>query len=116
MNEFLFSYGTLQLKKVQIESFGRPLEGTTDSLTGYKVEQVQITDEDVLNVSGKEFHPIAIPTNNQTDQIDGTLYQVSHEELLQADEYEVSDYTRVKEIFASGKSGWIYIQTKNQTD
>ena len=34
--ENLFSYGTLQYRKVQIETFGRILNGTNDILIGYK--------------------------------------------------------------------------------
>lgn len=34
MNEYLFSYGTLQLEKVQIESFGKILKGPKDTLQG----------------------------------------------------------------------------------
>lgn len=111
MKELLFSYGTLQLKKVQVESFGRELKGTKDILKGYKLEQLQITDRAVLQKSEQEFHPIAIPTQEPNEQIIGTLYEISKEELLQADLYEVNDYKRVKETFHSGKQAWVYVKS-----
>lgn len=37
MTELLFSYGTLQLEKVQLESFGRVLKGTKDAMTKGRV-------------------------------------------------------------------------------
>jgi gamma-glutamylcyclotransferase (GGCT)/AIG2-like uncharacterized protein YtfP len=106
----LFSYGTLQLEKVQLESFGRKLQGTEDVLIGFKLEKLRITDEAVLAVSEKEFHPIAIQTNNTNDTISGTLYEITSEELALADRYEVDDYKRVEATFQSGKKGWIYVQ------
>ena len=111
MKELLFSYGTLQLEKVQIESFGRKLNGTEDVLKGYKLKQLQITDKTVLEKSEQAFHPIAITSNDPNDQIKGKIYEISTEELNQADLYEVSDYKRIKTTFASGKKGWVYIKS-----
>ena len=45
MQENLFSYGTLQLQSVQLNIFGRILEGVPDVLTGYKITLVKIEDE-----------------------------------------------------------------------
>ena len=36
---YLFSYGTLQLDRVQIETYGRLLEGVKDSLLNYKLDK-----------------------------------------------------------------------------
>ena len=56
--EYLFSYGTLQLKSVQLANFGRELTGKPDTLLEYAIEQVEITDERVLRESGQKYHPI----------------------------------------------------------
>jgi len=111
MKELLFSYGTLRLKKVQLESFGRKLNGTKEILTGYKLEQLEITNKAVLNKSQLNFHPIAVPTQDPNDQIIGTLYEISKEELKQADLYEVNDYKRVKATFHSDKQGWVCVKS-----
>ena len=37
------------------------------------------------------------------------LFEVTEDEILQADEYEVDDYKRVEVTFKSGKKGYIYI-------
>lgn len=110
MNIYLFSYGTLQLEKVQLESFGRILKGKKDKLFSYKLENIEITDEEVLRKSNKKFHPIAVKSNNKNDFISGVLFEITSEELQKADEYEVSDYQRVNEIFQSGTHGWVYIK------
>jgi len=106
----LFSYGTLQLEKVQIESFGRILKGDHDALEGYKLGQLKITDPDVLAKSEKEYHPIAQFTNNPEDKVEGMLFEITQEELDQADAYEVDDYKRIEATFTSGKKGWIYVE------
>lgn len=110
MSELLFSYGTLQLEKVQLETFGRKLIGTKEILKGFKMEKLRITDKTVLEKSEQELHLIAIPSNNEEDKIKGILFEISEEELIQADDYEVSDYKRVKVKFESAKEGWVYIK------
>lgn len=109
-NELLFSYGTLQLEKVQLASFGRKLSGTRDVIKGFKLEQLKITDKEVLQKSGKEFHPIAMETGKLADQVDGMIFEITPQELQQADYYEVADYKRIKRTFKSGKEAWIYVQ------
>lgn len=112
MTNYLFSYGTLQLSKVQLESFGRLLTGSPDILPGYKLSSLEITDELVLAKSEQKYHPIAIPSNNEKDAIEGTVFKVSQEEILMADKYEVDDYKRVSVVLESGKEAWVYIAAK----
>ncbi|SHG45250.1 Gamma-glutamyl cyclotransferase, AIG2-like [Chryseobacterium oranimense] len=106
---YLFSYGTLQKEQVQIETFGRILEGEKDILTGYKLGSVEITDPEVLRKSNQQYHPILEFSGNTEDEVEGILFQVTDQEILQADEYEVEDYRRIETVFKSGKSGFIYI-------
>jgi gamma-glutamylcyclotransferase (GGCT)/AIG2-like uncharacterized protein YtfP len=79
-------------------------------LKGYKLEQLLITDKTVLEKSDQQYHPIAIYTGIEKDIILGMLYEISPQELKQADLYEVSDYKRTKVTFVSKKQGWIYIK------
>lgn len=55
---FLFSYGTLQDKNVQLANLGRELLGRADALPGYQQTFVEITDPKVVATSGKTHHPI----------------------------------------------------------
>lgn len=105
----LFSYGTLQLERVQIETYGRTLRGEEDELPGYRLEQLKIVDENVLKKSDQEFHPIAVPSDDSTDAVKGVIFEISDEELQETDTYEVVDYVRVLETFKSGKKAWVYI-------
>jgi hypothetical protein len=105
----LFSYGTLQKEQVQIETFGRLLQGAKEVLTGYNLKMLEITDPEVLRKSNQKYHPILEFSGNGEDEVEGILFEVTDEEILQADEYEVDDYKRIETVFKSGKNGFIYV-------
>ncbi|MDH6254320.1 hypothetical protein M2347_004047 [Chryseobacterium sp. H1D6B] len=105
----LFSYGTLQKEQVQMETFGRLLKGSKDVLTGFKLKMLEITDPEVLRKSSQKYHPILESSGNNQDEVEGVLFEVTEEEILQADEYEVDDYKRIETVFKSGKKGFIYV-------
>jgi hypothetical protein len=109
----LFSYGTLQLEKVQLENYGRILNGEQDILTGYKMDNLQITDSTVLAKSKLEYHPIAVKSDNQNDFIAGVIFEITETELVETDKYEVSQYRRILETFKSGKKAWVYVAKNN---
>jgi gamma-glutamylcyclotransferase (GGCT)/AIG2-like uncharacterized protein YtfP len=107
---FLFSYGTLQLEAVQLSCFGRRLRGHHDAMPGYKTEMLRIVDAETVRLSGKEFHPVVIPTGNPSDEVQGTLLEITETELLAADRYEVEDYKRVEAQMKSGCRAWVYVK------
>jgi hypothetical protein len=106
----LFSYGTLQQDEVQLASFGRLLEGAEDSLPGYWQALIEITDPEVIQKSGKRFHPIVMPSDNPTDEVTGKVFAITQAELAAADAYEVSDYKRILVRLKSGVEAWVYIK------
>ena len=106
--EKLFSYGTLQLEQVQLETFGRKLEGRKDQLVGYVLGEVEITDPHVVAASGERFHPILRYTGQSADRVAGTVFEITSQELAQSDEYEVDEYQRIEARLLSGITCWIY--------
>lgn len=109
MIENLFSYGTLQLERVQLDTFGRELEGSTDILIGFQLSILKIEDKAVIAASGLTEHPVLIYTNCILDRVEGTVFYITKDELLQADDYEVDDYKRIEVILNSGKKAWVYV-------
>jgi hypothetical protein len=109
--EYLFSYGTLQLPAVQIQTFGETIVGHSDALVGFARTMIEITDPDVLALSGERYHPIVTETDNPKDRVSGTVFAVSAKQLAMADAYEVDDYKRVAVTLASGKTAWLYVAT-----
>jgi hypothetical protein len=105
----LFSYGTLRDPAVQRANFGRELGGHRDALPGHRLGQLEITDADVVALSGTANHPVATPTGNPTDQVEGMVFEITDTELVAADGYEVDDYRRVLCALASGAQAWVYV-------
>jgi gamma-glutamylcyclotransferase (GGCT)/AIG2-like uncharacterized protein YtfP len=106
----LFSYGTLQHKNVQMAHFGRELRGRHDSIPGYRQGLLEITDPDVIATSGKTHHPIVEPSPNPADEVAGTVFEITAQELVAADKYEVADYKRVSVDLKSGLQAWVYVR------
>lgn len=104
----LFSYGTLQQKNVQLANFGRELTGCKDTLQSYVIGEIKITEPRVLRESGKAIHPILRFSGNLSDEVAGTVFELTDAELAQADSYEVDAYRRVKARLQSGTECWIY--------
>ncbi|MDG6095508.1 gamma-glutamylcyclotransferase [Acetobacter sp. AN02] len=109
-SEFLFSYGTLQLESVQTSSFGRILKGKADSMVGFKQDMIEIKDEDVIRKSGERFHQVVVESSDPEDEVKGTVFEISKEELDAADRYEVSDYRRISVTLKSGQEAWVYVR------
>jgi len=106
----LFSYGTLQNKAVQLSNFGRELIGRPDSILGYTESLVAIDDPEVIATSGQTHHPVVQPSLNPDDEVSGTVFEITSQELAAADEYEVSDYKRVFAQLKSGSQAWVYVR------
>ena len=107
--EKLVSYGTLKLEPVQLSTFGRKLHWYNDILTGYRLSTLEIKDPNVIATSGQSSHPILKYTGNPLDIVDVIVFDITFQELIQADAYEVSDYKRVSVKVNSGIYAWAYV-------
>jgi Gamma-glutamyl cyclotransferase, AIG2-like len=102
----LFSYGTLQDEAVQMANFGRLLSGRPDRLPGYSLLPIAIRDPAVVALSGKTQHTIA-KRSHAAEEVPGTVFEITAQELAAADRYEVAEYTRVQVTLRSGVSAWV---------
>ncbi len=106
---WLFAYGTLQNPEVQIATFGRRLAGHPDTLPGYALSAIEITDPGVIAASGQARHPIITATGDDNDRVQGAVFEITPDELEAADRYEAGEYQRVRVRLASGTGAWAYI-------
>ncbi len=106
----LFSYGTLQREAVQLETFGRRLEGRADVLLGYRRALMRITDPAIVAVSGAEHHPLVTPSDDPADAVEGQVFLITPAELAAADAYEAPEYRRISVSLASGDDAWLYVE------
>lgn len=105
----IFSYGTLRLPNVQFANYGRLLDGEPDTLCGYRLEPVKIDDPDVVRISGKAVHTIAVATGDPSDRIQGMVFALSEDELTATDSYETGAYLRIEAQLESGRRAWVYV-------
>jgi hypothetical protein len=77
----LFSYGTLQDEDVQVQTFGRRLNGEKDLLHGYEPSLVPIADPDVAQRLRRTHHDNITPTGDDWSSVQGTVLEVSDVEL-----------------------------------
>jgi len=106
----LFSYGTLQLADVQLQTFGRLLSGDVDSLRGYERALVPVEDDAVTAETGMTHYANALFNGDESSAVEGTVFEVTEDELAAADEFErPAKYERRDVRLRSGKNAWVYV-------
>ena len=104
----VFSYGTLRQANVQLALYGHPVVTVQDSLPGWRLDWIQITDPDVIAASGSDRHPILRP-GAADDSVNGAYLELTDEELSATDDYEVSDDVRKSVTLSSGTQAFVYV-------
>ena len=104
----LFSYGTLRQDNVQLATFGRLLDGRPDSLAGFALSPMTITDP-VIAASGAAVHTIARPSGAPTDRVPGIVFALTRAELEAADRYESGPIARIQVRLESGAEAFVYV-------
>lgn len=106
----LFSYGTLQLREVQLANYGRPLDGTPDVLAGYRLITLPDRDPDAVRISGTKTHMVVRATGDPNDRVAGVVFLLNPDELAATDRYEGSDYGRAELTLESGRRALVYVE------
>ncbi|WP_062354190.1 gamma-glutamylcyclotransferase family protein [Herbidospora yilanensis] len=99
---FLFSYGSLQLERVQLARFGRRLEGRPDALPNHRLTTVKMPGGTV-----------PIVQRSPGEEVLGVIYQLGAEELAAADAYEGVEYARRLVTLKSGVTAWVYLSRES---
>ena len=73
---------------------------------------MKIEDASVVATSGRTHHPIVRFTGRESDIVYGTAFEVTAEELQNADTYEVSAYKRISATLLSGVRAWVYVDAR----
>jgi len=101
---WLFSYGTLQYKDLQIATFGHELRGREDSLPGYA--------RTITETGGVLYFNVK-PGSSPEDSVSGTVFEITEQELTAADGYEKErEYRRMLVTLRSGVQAWVYYRER----
>lgn len=104
----LFTYSTLLSEKVQIDFFGKVLNGINDVVKGYKLGVFQIINPEAISVSENDCHPIATPSKNPNDEVSGAVYEIPEEKLKIIEQCISEDCFKTKVVTESGTQCWMY--------
>jgi hypothetical protein len=96
---------------VQMALYGREIPTIEDSLPGYKIHWLTITDPEVIQTSGSDRHPI-LRRGTAQDEVLGSRLELSEAELNITDGYEVDDYERQEVFLSSGIRAWAYLENE----
>lgn len=111
----LFSFGTLRQQDVQLSVFGRKLHGRADRLPGFRLTTVRVTDPEVIRISGSDLHPMLEASADESDCVDGMVFEITDAELEAADAYEEDSYVRASVTLTSGATSWVYLPAEVPT-
>lgn len=108
MTHRVFSYGTLRQPDVQAALYGRAVPTIADTLPGYRLDWIRITDAAVIATSGSDRHPI-LRRGSRHDVVEGAYLELDDVDLAATDAYEVDDYVRTPVVLGSGRDAWAYL-------
>jgi hypothetical protein len=98
----LFSFGTLRDAGTQQALFGRAVAGSADAIVGYRVGRVRIIDPAAIAASGSDIHPALVVTGDPADVVEGSLLDLSEDELAAVDRYENVSFRAIEVVTRSG--------------
>ena len=107
--EKLFSYGTLRDGDVQRAVFGRTVDASPDLLAGYRLASVRISNWEAAAISGGDVQLTLVA--GEGEPIEGSVLNVTEEELRRADSYEPKEFKRMQVRLCSGIEAWVYCKT-----
>jgi gamma-glutamylcyclotransferase (GGCT)/AIG2-like uncharacterized protein YtfP len=100
--EKLFVYGTLRDPILRERITGRSIVSFKHSyLKGFRHETI---------VLDGIIYPILVEDTNSIAPVEGELIEITQEELTLMDEYEGSEYRRIKIILKDGGKAWTYVK------
>lgn len=103
----------MQQEEVQLSTFGRKLAGEKDLLIGYEPSLLKITDPAIAARLRKTHHDNAVSTGDDWSNVQGTVFEVTDDELIKADVFEAEfNYARVQVTLASGNTAWVYVHAQ----
>ena len=105
----IFSYGTLQMERVQRELLGRLVQMDDDALLGFESVPITIDHPDVIEFSGTATHLALIP-GHPAARIAGKVLHITEADWPALDDYEGEEYRRIEVTLASGNPAWVYVK------
>lgn len=107
--ESLFTYGALQAPDVQLDTFGRLIDGEDDALAGFRLDDGEVGDDRSPSSQAAHRRRVLRHTGHPHDRVFGAVLPLSPAELDAADELLAAGARRVSVVLESGLSAWVYV-------
>lgn len=108
----LFTYNTPKLNVEHLD-YNHHEPKIKDTLSGYKLNGLALKNPSLKEKSDANQDLIAIKSHDKGDRIEGIVLEISGEELMKTDTYNISDYKRVLETADSGTEVWVYVSNNS---
>ncbi|WP_008635974.1 AAA family ATPase [Bizionia argentinensis] len=105
----VFAYNNLKSNDTQTKYYGRLLKSTHDTIIGYKLNELVPENSSKDESNQINLQQIAVKSKEKSDRIEGVVFEITGEELIQTDRYEAYNCKRVLETTQSGTDVWIYV-------
>lgn len=102
----IFTYEISKSNDIQLQNNGDKHNGTKDTLSGYKIHSL---DTENLTSDDSSQNQIATKSADKSNQIEGLVFEITGEELIEVDKSEVSKSKRVMETTDLGAEVWVYV-------
>lgn len=106
----LFSYDILNTEEIQLQLYGRKLQGTDDTLSGYMLKDSNHNGSNMNEKKNTIATQIAIKSQDTSDRIKGQVFEITGKELVQTDRHVVNNYNRILTTTDSGTEVWLYVE------
>lgn len=107
----LFSYDTLRSQDLQIQHYGRKLEGIDGALSGYTLKDSTINDVSMTEHSHTTTPQIAIKSKEKSDTLKGMVFEITGEELVETDKMAAPNSNRILATTDAGVEVWVYVES-----
>jgi gamma-glutamylcyclotransferase (GGCT)/AIG2-like uncharacterized protein YtfP len=94
---YLFAYGTLLDKNIQVRVFGHEVQGHPDQLADYR--------RVIRNFVCGSYPDIIFESGSL---VSGMILELTDNELEQCDRYEGDEYERVSVVLKNGSKAFVY--------
>ena len=82
-------------------------------MPGFERALLEIGDPAIASALGQTHYAMARRTGRSADVVTGTVFDLTPDELQDADRYEIDEYKRIAVVLQSGVQAWVYVDARD---
>ena len=105
----IFNYDASKSNDIRLHNNSNKHNGTKDTLSGYKLHDLNIGKLTSIEQNEVRNQSIAMKSTDHSNKIEGLVFEITGDELIQIDKSKVYDSKRVMETTDLGAEVWVYV-------